>query len=166
MVTFIAVSVAKTLAMAAILLMFLAPESISAGRGVDQLPRRLDLGRHVGEHELDRLVGHHGLTELAPFRGVAEGPLEGALGEPEGLGRDAGAGAVEGHHGVLETAALAVRRAAVEAGTRQSSNSSSLTGTVRMPIVSSRLPTTKPGVSFSTMKGEMPRMPRSGSVRA
>jgi len=31
------------------------------------LPRRLDLGRHVGEHELDRLVGHHGLAELTPF---------------------------------------------------------------------------------------------------
>ena len=77
-------------------------------RVVDQLARGLDLGGHVGEHELDRLVRHDGLAELTAVRGVAQGPLEGALGEPEGLGGDPGSGAVEGHHGVFEADVLLV----------------------------------------------------------
>src|SRR5207249_6471545 len=45
---------------------------------VDEQPRRLDLGRHVGEHELHRLEVRDRLIELLALLGVSEAVLVGA----------------------------------------------------------------------------------------
>ena len=62
----------------------------------------LDLGRHVGDHELDRLVHRDRHAELDPFLRVLGGVLERGAADADGHRRDARAGAVEGHHRQLE----------------------------------------------------------------
>ena len=51
-------------------------------------------------------------------------------------------------------------------GTRQSSSTSSAVSLARRPIFSSILPTSKPGVPFSTTKARCPARPRAGSIVA
>ncbi len=52
------------------------------------------------------------------------------------------------------------------ASTRTSLNTVSTTGTQRMPILSSTLPTVNPGAPFSTRNAEMRRDLDAGSVTA
>ena len=68
--------------------------------------RRLQLGRHVREHELDGLVLRDGHVEgLAQLRVIAR-LLEGGPADADGLRGDADAPAVQGAHGDLESVAL------------------------------------------------------------
>ena len=131
---------------------------------MNELPGGLDLRRHVGEHELDRLERQHRLAELLPLRGVAHRPVEGALGQADGLRRDTGTRAVERHHRVLEADAfLRGHPGGSRCGHAAVVKCSSTTGTQRMPIVSSRLPIFgSPGVSRSTTNAEIPRGPAVG----
>ena len=52
-------------------------------RLVDEVPRRLDLGRHVGEPELHGLEPGDRPAELLALLGVGGGEVVGALGEPD-----------------------------------------------------------------------------------
>src|SRR5215210_3774141 len=58
------------------------------GRLQREQARRLDLRRHVGELELDRLVLGDRLAEGLALLRVAQGQLERALGDPDAAGRD------------------------------------------------------------------------------
>ena len=75
-------------------------------RSVDEHSSRLDLGRHVGEHELDAFEVGDRPPELAPLARVAPGDVEGALGDPQRLGRDPRTGMVQDAHRQLESLAL------------------------------------------------------------
>ena len=66
-------------------------------RLVDEQPRRLDLGRHVGEHELHALEVGDPLPELAPFGDVARGRVERALRDAERLHADDAAATSRAH---------------------------------------------------------------------
>src|SRR5436190_5330073 len=74
-----------------------APEHETAG---------VDLGPHVGELELDRLMFRDGLAEGLPFQRVVGRVLEGGARDAERLRRHADAPAVERAHSDLETIAL------------------------------------------------------------
>ena len=52
------------------------------------------------------------------------------------------------------------------AGIRISSSERPIVSEPRSPILSSAFPRRRPGVPFSTMKAEMPRLPAARSVRA
>ena len=88
------------------------PWSSSDGRLPDQQPGGLDLGRHVGDHELDRLVHRDRDAELDPLLRVLGGELERGAGDAGGHRGDAGAGAVEGHHRELEAVVLLAEQVA------------------------------------------------------
>src|SRR5215218_1321982 len=62
----------------------------------------VDLGRHVGQVELDGLELGELLVELLALLGVGQGLLERALGDAHGLRGDADASAVQSGHGDLE----------------------------------------------------------------
>src|SRR4051812_35093422 len=62
----------------------------------------LELSRHVGELELDRLVGGDRLAEGLSFLAVAEGELERALTDPDAAGGDVDAADLEGVHHLHE----------------------------------------------------------------
>ncbi len=70
-----------------------------------QQPGRVDLGRHVGELELDRLVLGDRLAERPALLRVGERVLERGARDAERLGRDADPAAVERRHRDLEAAA-------------------------------------------------------------
>src|SRR5271155_3997076 len=57
-------------------------------RLASQEPRRLDLGRHVGELELDRLVLGDWLAEGLSLLAVAQRQLQSPLGDTNAAGRD------------------------------------------------------------------------------
>ena len=82
------------------------PWSSSDARLPDEQAGRLDLGRHVGDHELDRLVHRDRHAELDALLGVVGGELERRLGDADGHRGHAGARAVEGHHRELEALVL------------------------------------------------------------
>ncbi len=63
---------------------------------------RLDLGRHVGELELDRLVLGDRLAEGLALLAVAEGQLERALGDADAAGGDVDAADLERVHHLHE----------------------------------------------------------------
>src|SRR6476620_12057056 len=75
----------------------------------------LDLGRHVGELELDRLVVGDRLAEGLPFLAVAKGKLEGALGDADAAGGDVDAADLKRihhlHEALAETRLLAAEDA-------------------------------------------------------
>jgi len=56
-----------------------------------QLPRRLDLDRHVGQLEVDRLVVHERLAEARPLLRVGQRGLERGARHADGLRGDADA---------------------------------------------------------------------------
>src|SRR5829696_10280434 len=62
---------------------------------VDEVPGRLDLRRHVGELELDRLELADGLSELLPLPRIRRRQVERALGQPEPHRRHRDPAAVE-----------------------------------------------------------------------
>src|SRR6476661_7204028 len=66
---------------------------------------RLDLGGHVGELELDRLVGGDRLAEGLALLAVAEGQLQGALGDADAAGGDVDATDLERVHHLHEAGA-------------------------------------------------------------
>src|SRR4051794_35935147 len=68
--------------------------------------RQVHLRRHVGDHELDRLVHGDRHAELDALLGVLGGELEGRARDAGGHRRHAGARAVEGHHRELEALVL------------------------------------------------------------
>src|SRR4051812_29757329 len=65
----------------------------------------LDLGRHVGELELDRLVLGYRLAERLALLAVAQGELEGALGDADAAGGDVDAADLQGVHHLHEALA-------------------------------------------------------------
>src|SRR6185295_7054148 len=65
----------------------------------------LDLGRHVGELELDRLVLGDRLAEGLALLAVAEGELQGALGDADATGGDVDAADLERVHHLDEALA-------------------------------------------------------------
>src|SRR3954465_1760268 len=75
----------------------------------------LELGRHVGELELDRLVGGDRLAEGLPFLAVAEGELERPLADADAAGGDVDAADLERvhhlHEALAETGLLAAEDA-------------------------------------------------------
>src|SRR5213080_1339242 len=71
-----------------------------------QEPGRLDLGRHVGELQLDRLVLADRLAERPSLLGIADGVLEGRLGDADGACGDVDASHLEPAHHLREAAAL------------------------------------------------------------
>ncbi len=68
-------------------------------------PRGLDLGRHVGELELDRLVLGDRLAEGLALLAVAEGQLQGPLGDADAAGGDVDAAHLERVHHLHEALA-------------------------------------------------------------
>ncbi len=79
------------------------PSRVLAPGGVPhQHPGRLHLGGHVRQRLLDCTLAADGLSELLPFVGELDGPVQRRLGYAEGLGGDADAAHVQGHHGDLE----------------------------------------------------------------
>lgn len=72
-----------------------------AGGVVDHEPGRFDLHGHFGELELDSLELGDGFAELAALAGVADGVLEGAVGEADELGADGDAAGIKGFDGYL-----------------------------------------------------------------
>src|SRR5581483_6470365 len=68
-------------------------------------PRRLDLRRHVGELELDRLVLGDRLAERLALLAVAERQLERALGDADAAGGDVDAPDLERVHHLAEALA-------------------------------------------------------------
>ena len=76
-------------------------------RGVQhELAPRLDLGGHVGELELDRLVLRDGLAEGAALLRVTYGILEGGLRHTDGAGGDIDASDLQAAHGMLKALAF------------------------------------------------------------
>src|SRR3954447_20418304 len=65
----------------------------------------LELGRHVGELELDRLVGGDRLAEGLPFLAVAEGELERPPADADAAGGDVDAADLQGVHHLHEALA-------------------------------------------------------------
>src|SRR3954467_13677028 len=100
-----AVSLAKSLAMLDSRV-WRTPWSLSHPRAKDEKPRRIELGRHISEHELDGLVvGDRHVEGLAYLRIVAR-LLERGATDANRLGADPDATAVERGHGDLEPVAL------------------------------------------------------------
>src|SRR5439155_20219948 len=86
-------------------------------RPPDQRAGRLDLGRHVGEHERDRLRREQGPAELLPFPGVMEGELEGGARDAQCLGSNDRARQLERlqrHRGALMRALARARELGVQ----------------------------------------------------
>src|SRR6266566_5191127 len=73
------------------------------------MPRRLDLRRHVGEHELDSLEARDRLSELLPFSCVVQRVVEGAFGDAERLRPDPGSRSVEHGERDLEPCAVVAK---------------------------------------------------------
>src|SRR5439155_27269658 len=65
-------------------------EVLQLGGAVCEEPSRLDLRRHVRDLPLDRLEVCDFLTEGVPVLRILDRFVEGPLGDPEGLGGDAG----------------------------------------------------------------------------
>src|SRR5579883_1615784 len=75
---------------------------------LDQQARRLDVGGHVGQLELDGLVLGDGLPEGAPLLRVLDGILEGCAGHTYRAGSHVDATDLQTTHGVFEALALAL----------------------------------------------------------
>jgi hypothetical protein len=115
---------------------------------VDQVPGGLDLGRHVGQHELDALELVDPLPELLALVGVAERLLERALGDAQRERADADAAGVERLHEVDE--ARPGSPSTFSSGTKASSITSSRVSEARHPILSSFFPARTPSVKSSS----------------
>src|SRR5262249_2015754 len=61
-------------------------------------PGRVNLHRHVGEHELDPLERRDGLAELPALLRVRRGRVEGRLGDPDRHRADHGPRVIQGQH--------------------------------------------------------------------
>src|SRR5438477_6361764 len=79
-----------------------APGVLLARGLVDEQPRGLDLGRHVGELHLDRLKARARLAEDSPLSGIGERRIERALGEADSHRRHADAADVVHMQELLE----------------------------------------------------------------
>src|SRR4051812_47726358 len=77
----------------------------------DQQAGGVDLELHVREHEGDRLVFDDLLAELLALLGVVERELVGGAGDAQRLGADRRAAGLEGLHGGLRAALLALAHA-------------------------------------------------------
>ena len=80
----------------ALRLLELAAAAAFPERPPDQGPSGLDVGRHVGEHESDRLVLDQRAAELLAFLRVLQGELERGPRDAQGHGADDRAGQLEG----------------------------------------------------------------------
>ena len=69
---------------------------------IHELPRGLDLGRHVGDLETDRLKVRDRVAELLAVVGVLDRIVERALGKADGTRRGMGAGGLQTRGGVVE----------------------------------------------------------------
>jgi hypothetical protein len=92
------------------------------GRGeIEQRAGGLQIGRHVGEHELGVLEIGDRLAELLALLGVGDRLVEAALRAAQRAGADVEPAAVEPHHRDAEAFAFGADR--FSAGTRTSSKS-------------------------------------------
>jgi hypothetical protein len=78
----------------------------SRRRAPDHQPRRVELGRHVGELELRRLEVGQRLAELLALDDVARRRLQAGARAAQRAGADVDAPAVEPHHRDLEAVTL------------------------------------------------------------
>ena len=76
------------------------------GRAPDHQPRRIELGRHVGQLELRRLEIGQRLAELLALDDIARRRLQAGAGAAQRAGADIDAPAIEPHHGDLEAVAF------------------------------------------------------------
>src|SRR5919106_1603791 len=77
-----------------------------ASGSVDHQPRRLQLGRHLREAELQGLEIRQSLPELPALEEVRAGPLEAGAGGPEGARPSIDPPAIQPPHGDLESLAF------------------------------------------------------------
>ena len=124
----------------------------------------LDLGRHVGDHERDRLVHGDRHAELDALLRVLGGELERGAGDADGHRGDARTGAVEGHHRELEAVVLLAeqvlgRDLGLVEGDRRGVGGA-LAELVLLLVDGDRV------VLAATTNAEMPRWPASLSVFA
>src|SRR5262249_9426604 len=88
----------------------LAARAAQPGRAPHEQPGRVDLQRHVGQRERDRLVLDDRPAELRALLGVLERVLVGRAGDADGLGADARARRLERLHRRLAAPAVALAR--------------------------------------------------------
>ncbi len=84
---------------------------LQPGRAVDEEPRGVDLGRHVGQLPLDRLEVGDPLAELLALQRVGARRVVGGLRDAERLRRDPDPPAVERRHRDREALPLVVQHA-------------------------------------------------------
>ena len=121
-------------------------------RAPDHLARRLDLRRHVGDHERDALEGADRPAELLSLAGVDDRRVERGLAQADGHRADARCG--HRRASCRKIFQPSPRSPSIwSAGTRQSSNSSSPVALACRPSFSSSRPTTKPGVPLLDDEG-------------
>jgi hypothetical protein len=126
-----------------------------AAASIEQRARGLQVGRHVGEHELGVLEIGDRLAELLAILGIGHRLVEAALRAAQRAGADVEPPAIEPGHGEAEAVALAPTRLAT--GTRQSSKITCAVGLAFQPSLRSRrAEADRPGVSFSTTRQLMP----------
>ena len=119
--------------------------------------RRLDLHRHIGEHELDALERADGLAKRLPLARVVRRHVERGLGHAGRRRRDVDAPAVQAGERDLQSLALGAEP--VRGGNLALIEDQLAGGEACRPILRSSLPMLKPGVPSSTTKAETPREP-------
>src|SRR5260221_3744670 len=83
---------------------------LEPGRAIREQPRGVDLGRHVGELELDRVEVADPLPELVSLERIRTRSLVRRARDPDHLGRDADASAIERRYRHGEALALVVQK--------------------------------------------------------
>ena len=76
------------------------------GCGINQEPCAAQLGGHIRQLKGNALLGGNGLAELDTFFGICQRVLEGSLSDPQRLGGNTDAAAVQRGHGDFEALAL------------------------------------------------------------
>ena len=122
-------------------------------RTIGEKPRRIDIGRHVGERRLGELEIRECLAEQGPMRRMRQRLIQRALRESDGRAGHRGAEDIERPHRELESLALGAepltqRHAAItESKSRER---------MRRDDVSMRREIDSPGVAASTTKALIP----------
>ncbi len=132
-----------------------SPAVERGGGAAHHQPRRLEVGGHVGELELQRLELAQRPAELAALGHVSAWPPRTPAGAAERAGGDVEPSAVQPHHREAEAAALV----ADPVGDRHAAHCRRCTiavGWLRHPSLRSGAPKVRPGVPFSTTIAETP----------
>ena len=132
---------------------------LEPGGPPDEAAGRLDLGRHVGDHERDALERADRPAELLARLRVRDRRVEGGLGEPTASAPIEMRPPSRIRRNVLKPLPCSPSRFA--AGTRAPSKRSSPVAEACSPSLSSSRPTLKPGVSAGTMNALISAAPSS-----